>query len=31
MSWPWNNTRKSDIVWIDLGDLGDLVYPQGPP
>ena len=30
MSWPWSKERKSDIVWIDLGDLGDLVYPQGP-
>ena len=27
---PWSEKRKSDIVWIDLGDLGDLVYPQGP-
>jgi anaerobic magnesium-protoporphyrin IX monomethyl ester cyclase len=22
--------RKSDIVWLDLGDLGDLVHPNGP-
>jgi radical SAM superfamily enzyme YgiQ (UPF0313 family) len=22
--------RTSDIVWIDLGDLGDLVNPDGP-
>lgn len=22
--------RTSDIVWIDLGDLGDLVHPDGP-
>jgi len=29
-SWPWNHKRTSDIVWIDLGDLGDLVHPNGP-
>ncbi|OQY46898.1 MAG: B12-binding domain-containing radical SAM protein [Anaerolineaceae bacterium 4572_78] len=23
-------SHKSDIVWLDLGDLGDLVYPDGP-
>ncbi|MDX1688716.1 MAG: hypothetical protein R3248_12090, partial [Candidatus Promineifilaceae bacterium] len=22
--------QTSDIVWIDLGDLGDLVHPDGP-
>ncbi len=22
--------KTSDIVWLDLGDLGDLVNPQGP-
>ena len=22
--------QKSKIVWIDLGDLGDLVHPDGP-
>ena len=22
--------RKSNILWLDLGDLGDLVNPQGP-
>ncbi|HZD10800.1 MAG TPA: hypothetical protein VE553_05600 [Candidatus Binatia bacterium] len=22
--------RTSDIVWVDLGDLGDLVHPDGP-
>jgi len=22
--------RESDIVWLDLGDLGDLVHPNGP-
>ncbi|MEZ4639840.1 MAG: cobalamin-dependent protein [Caldilineaceae bacterium] len=29
-SWPWSQKRKSDIVWLDLGDLGDLVHPNGP-
>lgn len=29
ISWPWTK-RKSKIVWIDLGDLGDLVHPNGP-
>ena len=24
------HTRTSDIVWLDLGDLGDLVNPAGP-
>ena len=24
------HTRTSDIVWLDLGDLGDLVNPTGP-
>ena len=28
-SWPWAK-RKAKIVWIDLGDLGDLVHPDGP-
>ncbi len=28
--WPWSKKRTSDIVWIDLGDLGDLVHPNGP-
>ena len=23
--WPWTKQPKSKIVWIDLGDLGDLV------
>jgi anaerobic magnesium-protoporphyrin IX monomethyl ester cyclase len=27
--WPWQR-KKSKIVWIDLGDLGDLVHPGGP-
>ena len=26
---PWRR-KKSRIVWIDLGDLGDLVHPDGP-
>src|SRR5512137_348591 len=29
ISWPWMR-QKSKIVWIDLGDLGDLVHPDGP-
>ena len=29
-SWPWTSKRTSDIVWLDLGDLGDLVNPSGP-
>jgi radical SAM superfamily enzyme YgiQ (UPF0313 family) len=29
ISWPWTR-KKSKIVWIDLGDLGDLVHPDGP-
>ena len=30
--WPFatSHTRTSDILWLDLGDLGDLVNPQGP-
>ncbi|MGQ9490477.1 MAG: B12-binding domain-containing radical SAM protein [Anaerolineae bacterium] len=28
-SWPWTK-QKAKIVWIDLGDLGDLVHPKGP-
>ena len=28
-TWPWAK-RKAKIVWIDLGDLGDLVHPEGP-
>ena len=25
-SWPWRtrHTKTSDILWLDLGDLGDL-------
>ncbi len=26
---PWTKS-KAKIVWIDLGDLGDLVHPDGP-
>jgi len=29
VSWPWAK-KKSKIVWLDLGDLGDLVNPSGP-
>jgi anaerobic magnesium-protoporphyrin IX monomethyl ester cyclase len=29
LSWPWIR-RKSQIAWLDLGDLGDLVHPDGP-
>ncbi|MCA9991687.1 MAG: hypothetical protein KDE29_11865, partial [Anaerolineales bacterium] len=30
--WPFgnNNEKTSNIVWLDLGDLGDLVSPNGP-
>ncbi|HUS93851.1 MAG TPA: radical SAM protein [Patescibacteria group bacterium] len=30
--WPFSkkHIRTSDIVWLDLGDLGDLVNPNGP-
>ena len=30
--WPFSDkhTRTSEIVWLDLGDLGDLVSPDGP-
>jgi radical SAM superfamily enzyme YgiQ (UPF0313 family) len=30
ISWPWANKPKSKILWLDLGDLGDLVHPSGP-
>lgn len=32
LSWPWSRTHQktSDILWLDLGDLGDLVQPNGP-
>ena len=31
-TWPWARARakRSRIVWLDLGDLGDLVNPTGP-
>lgn len=29
-SWPWSKRKESDILWLDLGDLGDLVNPSGP-
>jgi len=29
-SWPWAKKQKAPIVWLDLGDLGDLVDPDGP-
>ena len=30
--WPFSgkHERQSDVVWLDLGDLGDLVNPNGP-
>ena len=30
--WPFSpkHNRTSDVVWLDLGDLGDLVNPNGP-
>ncbi len=30
--WPFGqkHVKTSDIVWLDLGDLGDLVNPNGP-
>ncbi len=30
ITWPWAAKRTSDILWLDLGDLGDLVNPDGP-
>jgi radical SAM superfamily enzyme YgiQ (UPF0313 family) len=30
ISWPWAPKAKSKILWLDLGDLGDLVNPAGP-
>jgi anaerobic magnesium-protoporphyrin IX monomethyl ester cyclase len=30
ISWPWASKAKSKILWLDLGDLGDLVNPAGP-
>ncbi len=28
--WPKKQVRTSERVWLDLGDLGDLVHPDGP-
>ncbi len=30
--WPFSErySRTSDVLWLDLGDLGDLVNPDGP-
>jgi anaerobic magnesium-protoporphyrin IX monomethyl ester cyclase len=30
--WPFEkkHVRQSDVLWLDLGDLGDLVNPNGP-
>jgi radical SAM superfamily enzyme YgiQ (UPF0313 family) len=32
--WPWQwgqrRQKTSNILWLDLGDLGDLVQPNGP-
>ena len=30
ISWPWTTKQKSKTLWLDLGDLGDLVHPNGP-
>ena len=30
ISWPWSTQRTSNILWLDLGDLGDLIHPDGP-
>ncbi len=30
ITWPWASKPKSKILWLDLGDLGDLVNPNGP-
>lgn len=30
LSWPWSRQKTSTILWLDLGDLGDLVQPDGP-
>ncbi len=27
---PWGKKKTSNILWLDLGDLGDLVNPSGP-
>ena len=30
ITWPWTRKKTSSILWLDLGDLGDLVNPDGP-
>jgi radical SAM superfamily enzyme YgiQ (UPF0313 family) len=30
LPWQRQHKRTSQIVWCDLGDLGDLVHPSGP-
>ena len=31
ISWPWVKKQANNkILWLDLGDLGDLVHPSGP-
>lgn len=30
LSFPWQTKKTSNILWIDMGDLGDLVHPNGP-
>ena len=30
ISWPWRKKKQAEILWLDLGDLGDLVHPGGP-
>lgn len=30
ITWPWSRKKTSNILWLDLGDLGDLVNPDGP-
>jgi anaerobic magnesium-protoporphyrin IX monomethyl ester cyclase len=31
MTWPWSKPKRtSNVLWLDLGDLGDLVNPSGP-
>ena len=30
ITWPWSRKKTSNILWLDLGDFGDLVNPDGP-
>ena len=30
IAWPWARKKRSKTVWLDLGDLGDLISPGGP-